>query len=115
MSTRRLTDHLRFMFEIEGATVKEIAATRRLLECGLIPAVVAHAYEHDFQRMQIAIDRSREHTERGDPFTEADMAFHPVLATATKNRLTAGFCVIIHALSTHIRKRIEVVKTQQLQ
>ena len=115
MSTRRLTDHLRFMFEIEGATVKEIAATRRVLECGFVPVVVANADDLDFQRMQVAIDRMRDHTERGEPFTEADMAFHQALATATKNRVMAGFGVIVQEFFTHIRNQIKVVKAKQLQ
>jgi GntR family transcriptional repressor for pyruvate dehydrogenase complex len=114
MNTRRLTDHLRFMFEIEGATVKEIAATRRMIECGFVPAVVAHADEIDFQRMQMAIDRMRAHTELGEPFIESDIAFHQLLAMATKNRVMAGFGVIIQEFFTHIRNRIEVVKAKQL-
>ncbi len=115
MSTRHLTDHLRFMFELDGATVKEMAAARRMIECGFVPVIVVKADELDFERMEGAIERMREHTKRGEPFTEADMAFHQALASATKNRVMAGFGVMVQEFFTHIRNRIKVVKSMQLQ
>lgn len=115
MNTRRLTDHLRFMFEVEGATVREIAATRRMIECGFVPVIVAVADEGDFAQMQAAIDRMREHTRRGEPFTDADMAFHQAMANATKNRVMAGFGVIVQEFFRHIRSQITVNEAKQLQ
>lgn len=115
MNTRHLTDHLRFMFELDGATVKEMAATRRVLECGFVPVIVENADELDFQRMEAAVERMREHTRRGEAFAEADMAFHQALARATKNRVMAGFGVMIQEFFIHVRKRIKVDPAKQQQ
>src|SRR5687768_10644769 len=113
MSTRSLTDHLRFFFELDGATVKEMAAARRVIECAFVPVIVENADESDFHRLEAAIERMREHTRRGETFAEADMAFHQALATATKNRVMAGFGAMVQEFFIHLRSRIKADRTKQ--
>lgn len=113
MSTQSLTDHLRFFFELDGATVKEMAAARRVIECAFVPVIIENADESDFQRMEAAIQRMREHTRRGETFAEADMAFHQALATATKNRVMAGFGAMVQQFFIHLRNRIKADEVKQ--
>ncbi len=113
MSTRSLTDHLRFFFELDGATVPEMAAARRVIECAFVPVIVENADESDFQRMEAAIERMREHTSRGETFADADMAFHQALATATKNRVMAGFGAMVQEFFIHLRNRIKAEELKQ--
>ena len=113
MSTQSLTDHLRFFFELDGATVKEMAAARRVIECAFVPVIVENADETDFHRMEAAIQRMREHTRRGETFAEADMAFHQALATATKNRVMSGFGAMVQQFFIHLRNRIKADEVKQ--
>jgi GntR family transcriptional regulator, transcriptional repressor for pyruvate dehydrogenase complex len=115
MDTQHLTDHLRFIFELDGATVKEMAATRRVIEAAFVPIVVENADETDFQRMEAAIARMREHTQRGETFAEADIAFHQAIARATKNRVMAGFGVMLQEFFVHLRPRILADEAKQRQ
>ena len=113
LSTQLLTDHLRFMFELDGATVKEMAAARRVIECAFVPVIIENADESDFQRMEAAIGQMREHTERGETFAEADMAFHQALARATKNRVMSGFGAMVQEFFVHVRSRIKAEESKQ--
>lgn len=105
IDTKHLTDHLRFLFELDAVTVKETAAARRVIECGAIPMAIEHADEQDIERMETAIARMKVLTERGETFAEADMAFHQALVAATKNRVMEGFGVMLQDFFSEIRGR----------
>lgn len=95
-NTQNLSEHLGFMFALKGATFSELVETRIVLECAFLPLVIEKADESDFQRMEAAIDKMRSNRENLQAFTQADMEFHQALVAATKNRVMAGFGVMLH-------------------
>ena len=106
LDTQHLTDHLRFLFELDAVTIKETAAARRIIECGAMPMVIEHADARDFERMTAAIQQMKTLTRRGEVFAEPDMAFHQALVAATKNRIMNGFGVMLQEFFMHLRGHV---------
>jgi GntR family transcriptional repressor for pyruvate dehydrogenase complex len=103
-NTQNLAEHLRFVFALKGATFRELIETRIVMECAFLPIIMAKADEIDFRRMEAAIEKMRANRENLKAFTQADMEFHQALVNATKNRVMAGFGVM---LQEFFRKMLE--------
>jgi GntR family transcriptional repressor for pyruvate dehydrogenase complex len=114
LNTSNLTDHLHFMFALDGATFVEMAATRSIIECAFLPTIVLCATESDFQRMEIAIGHMRDSIGDIDGFIQADMEFHQVLMAATNNRVMAGFGIMLQDFFAKMRTEADPTKEEQL-
>lgn len=115
LDTRRLSNHLRFLFELDAVSIKETVFVRRILECGAIPLVIEHADENDFQQMEAAIERMKALTQRGETFAAADMTFHQALICATKNRILQGFGGMLQEFFAGLQGRVHFHEKEQWQ
>ena len=91
-----LADHLRFLYDLDGVTLPEMATARRVLEISLLPLVVQEATEVDFLRMEEANAALREMTAKEQSAASEDMEFHLALASAAHNRALEGFSRVLH-------------------
>lgn len=107
-----LSEHLRFMFELEGVTLREMGASRSIIECAALPMVIENADEADFARLAGAIEDARSSISRGDDtqYVLADMEFHQALLAATKNRVLQGFGSILHEFFLQLKDRMASTK-----
>jgi len=103
VSTRHLTEHLKFLLRMEGVSIKEIASARQIIETGILPMVVQNAEESDFQRMEAAIEHERELTQKGLLDVDAELEFHQAIAEASKNRVMVGLGGMLREFFTHLR------------
>jgi GntR family transcriptional repressor for pyruvate dehydrogenase complex len=115
LNTSNLTDHLHFLFSLDGATFAEMTATRIVVECAFLPTIVRNADESDFRRMETAIGHMRESVGNRDSFIQADMEFHQVLVAATKNRVMAGFGVMLQEFFAKVRTEADPTAEEQLE
>jgi GntR family transcriptional repressor for pyruvate dehydrogenase complex len=102
-NTDSLTEHLHFMFALDGATFEEMAITRGVIECAFLPFIVEKAEESDFARMEATIAAMRANIGNTDAFIQADMEFHQALIAAAKNRVMASFGVMLHDFFAKMR------------
>lgn len=114
MSTRPLTGHLRFLFELDGVTVREMASARRVIECGLVPMFIENAEESHYQKIEEAIEQMQALTQCGKTFAAADSEFHQTLASATKNRVMQGFGQMLQDFFAHLQPHIHADEALQL-
>jgi GntR family transcriptional repressor for pyruvate dehydrogenase complex len=102
-NTSNLTEHMHFMFALDGATFEEMATTRSVIECAFLPTIVQNAEESDFQRMEAAIAAMRANTGDLDKFIQADMEFHQALIAASKNRVMMNFGIMLQDFFARMR------------
>lgn len=114
-STRPLTGHLRFLYELDGITVQEMATARQVIECAIVPLVVQNAGESHYAAMEAAIESMRELTAHGQTFAEADSEFHQTLASATGNRVMAGFGQMLQDFFAQLKRHISANSARQKQ
>lgn len=95
LTMKPMTEHLRFLLEVDGVTFAEIARARLVLENAILPAVIESAGEDDLLRLEALIEQMREQTKRGKSIVTLDMEFHQTLAAATKNRALEAIGVMV--------------------
>ena len=106
MNVRYLGNHLRFMFKVDGVTFKEMAASRLIIECAVLPVAAENADEADFRHMEVAIERMHRCINDEAEYVLADMEFHTALLAATKNRVLQGFGDILHAFFLQLQNQM---------
>lgn len=115
LNTTSLTDHLHFVFTLDGATFAELAITRSLIECAFLPTIIQRADDGDFARMRTSIEQMRLSIGSLECFIEADMQFHQAMMAATKNRVMSGFGVILQEFFAKMRSQADPTIEQQEQ
>lgn len=106
LSMKPVTDHLSFWLDMEGVTFYQMSVARLVLEEAILPLVAENADEQDFQRMEAAIARMREHAQRNEPDIEADLDFHLALNAATKNLALQSFGTMLQEFFAKMRGHI---------
>src|SRR5579862_7690565 len=115
LNTSNLTDHLHFMMALDGATFAELAYTRSILECAFLPTIARNIDASDLHAMDTAIERMRDSVGDIDGFIQADMEFHQALVAATKNRVMAGFGVMLQDFFSKMRDEADPTHEEQLE
>lgn len=106
ISLQPLTDHLRFLLEVEKTTLREMAGARLILETAIMSAIVVNADEDDLGRIDAAVEQMRRLVNTNQPalVADADMAFHLALFAATRNRAIEAFGVMLQEFFSQVRK-----------
>jgi len=113
VSTRHLTDQLRFLLALDGVSLREMGAARLAIEKASIPMIAQNADEEDFRRMSAAIARGRELTDRGEVYSDADLEFHLALGRATKNRVMQGLAGMLQEFFAAVAVQVSPDKEKQ--
>jgi len=71
----------------DGRAASELVQVREALEVELIPRAVAQARPDDLVRLENLVREMEAGAQRGEPFTEIDMAFHAALYAPLGNSL----------------------------
>ena len=106
------TDHLRFLLDVEGVPMEEIAAARQVLECAMMPMIVANATEADYVRLESAVAAMESANLCGDTAAAigADRDFHCALLAATNNRAIDNYGVMLQEFFHYLgSKRTESI------
>ncbi len=106
LNVRPLTEHLRFMLELDGVSLQEMATSRCVIECAVLPLVLENADETDFQRLADSIERMQQSFGDEARYFQADMDFHKALLKATKNRVMQGFGSVLHEFFMELSSRM---------
>jgi len=83
--------------------VEELQEARRVLECGMMPLVVARASDDDLDQLASILDRERAHYAQGESPAGDDIEFHTRLLQLAGNRLVERFGAVI---ATSLRENI---------
>lgn len=93
VSIEPAVNHLRFMFDVQHVPLRDIGAARQMIECAMMPNIVARATAEDFESLRQAIEALEAAAEADDlaGVVEADSLFHRTLLAANRNQALEGF------------------------
>jgi GntR family transcriptional repressor for pyruvate dehydrogenase complex len=107
-----VTDHVRFLLDVEQVPLEEIAVARQSIECSMMPLIVANADESDFERIAAAVGAmGAVVTGRNTSFdhiAEADSEFHLALLASTHNRAIESFGAMLQEFFQQLRTNLFV-------
>jgi GntR family transcriptional repressor for pyruvate dehydrogenase complex len=100
-----LANLARFQLLHTPADFTELFVARRLLEVSVLPLVVQHATEEDFQCMEDAIGAMEAEISAAGRGIEGDMAFHQALLAAAGNKFLSQFGALLQEFFRQSRTR----------
>jgi GntR family transcriptional repressor for pyruvate dehydrogenase complex len=109
-----VTDHVRFLLDVEQVPLEEIAVARQSVECSMMPIIVANADDRDFERIAAAVDAMATVVAgkkvTSDQIAQSDSEFHLALLASTHNRAIESFGAMLQEFFQQIRASLFVGK-----
>jgi GntR family transcriptional repressor for pyruvate dehydrogenase complex len=90
------------------ADLRELLATRQLLELGLLPLAAQQARPADFEAMEAANRQSEAELAAGWLPIDGDLAFHRALLEASHNRFVFQFGMLLDEFFRNVQPRLRI-------
>lgn len=105
-----LEDFFRFAINSRGGNLREAIELRRALETYMIKLAAARITEEEIRELEECVGELRLNTEAIDPWVNADLKFHRLIAKSTKNGLMLH---LTEALGELVRETIRAMHSQR--